>query len=368
VQGSAAIGGIAKLVLDLSVAQSKDQSLDVGVFFMNDGEHGYGDFYKQACLPIYSAGVASGYDVSPWKYIKTYKVFRQYDVLHIHNFNLFVSIAAVLARRKLVYTEHGNFILGRLPTLPDRVNAWLLKVFLNTFVDVVTFNSRFTEHGARSRYGLENVDCELIYNGIDLSFSMRSPEESRLETEIADRLKGKFVVGTSSRFAAFKRIERLIEAFAQFQNGKDTVLLLVGDGPLMSRFNDQIDHLRLREKVIFTGFRTDVHKLQRAMDVCVFPSENEPFGLVAVEALSLGKPVIVFKDGGGLVEIADACGKENIVSDVSELADRLDLFYNDKSELENHRKQRIDCARRFDIQEVTRRFKNLYLKITSCAE
>jgi glycosyltransferase involved in cell wall biosynthesis len=136
----------------------------------------------------------------------------------------------------------------------------------------------------------------------------------------------------------------------------------------MSRFNDQIDHLRLREKVIFTGFRTDVHKLQRAMDVCVFPSENEPFGLVAVEALSLGKPVIVFKDGGGLVEIADACGKENIVSDVSELADRLDLFYNDKSELENHRKQRIDCARRFDIQEVTRRFKNLYLKITSCAE
>jgi glycosyltransferase involved in cell wall biosynthesis len=368
VQGSAAIGGIAKLVFDLATAQKNDRRLDIGIFFMSGCEHGYGEMYKQAGLPIYSAGVASGYDVSPWKYVRTYRIFRRYDVLHIHNFNLFISAAAILARKKLIYTEHGNFILGRRPTLADRVNAWLLRLFLNRFVHFVTFNSRFTEEGARRRYGLVNVNAELIYNGIVLDFPAPNQDGERLDPEIAEQLKGKFVVGTSSRFAAFKRIDRLIAAFAHFQRGKNTVLLLVGDGPLMPQFNAHVHRHRLHDKVVFTGFRTDVRKLQRAMDVCVFPSEHEPFGLVAVEVLSLGKPVIVFRDGGGLVEIAEICGKDDIVDNHDELIARLNYYYNNKSVLEERRKQRIACAGRFDIREVARRFKSLYLKSVSCAE
>ena len=55
-----------------------------------------------------------------------------------------------------------------------------------------------------------------------------------------------------------------------------------------------VGQLGLRDATHFTGFRQDARACQSFMNVCVFPSQNEPFGLVAVETLALGKPTIVF--------------------------------------------------------------------------
>jgi glycosyltransferase involved in cell wall biosynthesis len=180
---------------------------------------------------------------------------------------------------------------------------------------------------------------------------------------IKSRLDGKFVVGTSSRFAEFKRIDRLVSAFRKFQNSRNTVLLLVGDGPEMPRLKNMVRQAGLEEKVVFTGYQTDVRIYQDAMDVCVFPSQGEPFGLVSIEALSLGKPVIVFSDGGGIAEIIGGIAEDDIVDDIDDLAGRLSDYYKAGILVESERNARKDYASHFSVEAMADNFREIYYSV-----
>lgn len=364
--GSAYVGGIEKLVLDLSVPQKQDTSLDVGIFFMRGREGDYEELYRRTGLHIFSAGLTSGYDITPSKFIRAYRIFRQYDILHLHGFNPFIALTAVCSGRRLIYTEHGIFGQGRRRRVADRVKTWLLKLFLNRFVQFITFNSRFTEQVAKHRYGLAKANAAVIYNGIASEDDVGSG--GSIDREIAARLYGKFVVGTTSRFAGFKRIDRLIKAFSQLQEGRNTVLLLVGDGLLREDLEQMVRDRNLCEEVIFTGFRTDVRSFQRVMDVCVFPSQGEPFGLVSVEALSLGKPAIVFRDGGGITEVVGGYSQDDIVESIRDLVERLTYYYDNRPEVDATREDRIAYAKTFDIRVMASRLKSIYLNTAPCAE
>jgi glycosyltransferase involved in cell wall biosynthesis len=367
IQGSALIGGIGKLVRDFSLEQKRDSSLEVGLFFMQTHQGGFYEAFRNTGLDLFSADLVSGYDLHPKKYIYAYRLFRKYDILHFHSFNPFIVLAAILSGSILIFTDHGNYGQGRRRRLSDRINTRLSNIFLNRFVRFITFNSQFTRSMAVERYGLRRVPHEVVYNGIRFDDCSGAGEE--LEPYIAMQLQGRFVVGTSSRFAGFKRIDRLIEAFAEFQRNKqDAVLLLVGDGPLRGELEGLARDRGIGQKVLFAGFRTNVRVYQRAMDVCVFPSQDEPFGLVAVETLSLGKPVIVFSDGGGIVDLIGACSSEDVVAGVPDLVRRLEYYFVHRHEPETVRTRRIAFAKKFNVGDMAQHFKEIYMKCTSCAE
>ena len=365
--GSTHIGGIEKLVLDLSVTQKQDTSLDVGIFFMRTREGDYEELYRRTGLHIFSAGLTSGYDVTLGKYVQAYRIFLQYEILHIHSFSPFMALTAVLSGRRLIFTRHGVSGRGRRRRmLVDPVKSWLLKIFLNHFVDFITFNSLFTERETKHRYGLVQASTNVIYNGIP--FEDDTELDTCVDREIAARLDGKLVVGTTSRFVGFKRIDRLIKAFSQFRQGKNTILLLVGDGPLREDLEQIVRDRNLCGEVVFTGFRTDVRSFQRVMDVCVFPSQEETFGLAAVEALSLGKPVIVFRDGGGIIEVVGGYSQDDVVESIRDLVERLNYYYENRLKVDATREDRITYAKTFDIQVMASQFKSLYLNVAPCVE
>jgi glycosyltransferase involved in cell wall biosynthesis len=60
----------------------------------------------------------------------------------------------------------------------------------------------------------------------------------------------------------------------------------------------QIARLGLQEHVIFTGFRTDIPHVMAAFDIFAHPSWEEPFGVVFLEAMAMGKPVVAWASGG----------------------------------------------------------------------
>jgi glycosyltransferase involved in cell wall biosynthesis len=60
----------------------------------------------------------------------------------------------------------------------------------------------------------------------------------------------------------------------------------------------QIDRLGLKERVIMAGFQTNVPEWMQAMDIIVHASDNEPFGIVVIEAMALGKPVVAGNAAG----------------------------------------------------------------------
>jgi glycosyltransferase involved in cell wall biosynthesis len=353
-------GGIETVVFDLCKAQKDNPSLKVELLVGKKEGAALQKLTEHEVL-VHFADLESGFDFSFSKYRKLKIFFSQFDIIHIHSFNYLVVRAAVESGKKIVFTEHGNFGFGRKKKMTDRINQFLLRRFLRKHADFISFNSKFTAQIARERYRLSGKNSQVIYNGINFSNPL-SPEfkDDALQKEI----EKKFVVGTSSRFAGFKRIDRLIEAFAEFAEGKDAVLLLVGDGIMRNQWELLVKQLGIHERTIFTGYRTDVRQLQGKMDLCVFPSENEPFGLVAIEALSLGKPVLVFSDGGGITELVSQISQNDVVNDVEELVKRMNFYYENRSEIQMKIHDRIQFAKSFDIKRMEENFFRIYKDLT----
>jgi glycosyltransferase involved in cell wall biosynthesis len=357
---SAEIGGIQRLVLDLATFQQQDAGLRVTVLLGKGQGRLIHQFEERGCN-IAIVGLKSGYSFSCFKLWWLVNIFRQFDLIHLHSIHPLVCLAAALSKKKILFSEHGTFGVGRKLTILDRFKNLLKKVFLNTGVDFITFNSAYTQRTAMKLYGLKKTLQAIVYNGTTLADFTN--DLGGVDSLIMEKCRGKFVIGTLSRLTERKRLDRLIEAFTVFEKGKDTVLLLVGDGPLRSQLVSKVTHKGLDSRVIFTGYQTNTTIYQNLMDVCVFPAEKEPFGLVAIEALALGKPAIVFNDGEGLVEIINPLNPDDVVNDIYGLSKRLVYYYSNKNEILRESEKRKNYVQRFSIDRMSEEVYEIYKKL-----
>lgn len=144
-------------------------------------------------------------------------------------------------------------------------------------------------------YGQKAVDegkVTIINNAIDLSrFAFKQEIRDKLRKEMG--LEGKFVVGHVGRFMKQKNHDFLIDIFAELVKQKpESVLLLIGEGPLFGHIRDKVKSLDLQDKVRFLGVRSDVAELYNAMDVFVLPSFYEGLPVVGVEVQANGLPFL----------------------------------------------------------------------------
>ncbi|GJG86390.1 glycosyl transferase [Gemmatimonadetes bacterium T265] len=119
-----------------------------------------------------------------------------------------------------------------------------------------------------------------------------------------------FLAGLHER----KGILTLLESFDQVvQSIPDCRLVVAGDGPLRGEVESRLNGLRASNQVRLLGAvdRTTVRDLMRASSVYCLPSDGEPFGLSALEAMACGKPVVV-TDAGGLQHLVRADGGRKV--------------------------------------------------------
>ena len=352
--GSAHFGGIEKLVYDLSKAQHK-KAVDVGILILKkEGE--FLDRFLKTGIPCYFSNIKSGFDFSFGKYRKIYKILKEYDIVNIHSFNPILSLVLWFSKTQVVYTVHSVRGFGRVKKRFESLKLTFQKVFFNRIVDFITFNSNYS----KSYWSdiLKNTPNKVIYNGIDFSSANYSNDKVKLD------LESNFVIGTSCRFIKWKRVDKLIIAFKKCQEKiPDAKLLLVGDGPERASLEKLAQDLGIEEHVVFTGYRDDVRAYQNSMDVCVFPSTTETFGLVAIETLLLGKPTIVFQDGGGITEIINGVNNEDVVSDENELVQRLIYYFDNNVAITDGVEKRINYAKEFDIEYMAEDFNLVYSQL-----
>jgi glycosyltransferase involved in cell wall biosynthesis len=354
---SAQIGGIERLVLDLAVAQRAAGGIEP-VVLLGAGKGQLLDHYRRAPVDLEMGGLRGGADLSPARLRRITRLFGDADVVHLHSFHPLVARAAARAGVPVVYTEHGAFGLGRRRTLADGVKGWLKRRFVNGEVDFITFNSEHTRRTARSLFDLSRVPQEVVYNGTPV----RRPPDAPPDPAVVERCRGRFVVGTVSRFTRPKRLDRLLDGFARLGD-PNALLLLVGDGAERKNLEAQAERLGIGPAVVFAGYRTGVTAYQRLMDVCVLPSEVEAFGLAAVEALALGKPAIVFRDGGGMAEVVLGFEPRDVVSGVEELALRIEEHREALAGGRDGAAARIAHAQRFDIGVMAERMRGIYARL-----
>lgn len=163
----------------------------------------------------------------------------------------------------------------------------------------------------------------LSWNSVDIDkFSQEENMSFREELGLDDKPVVMFVGNIIKR----KNVESLIEA-KKIANS-DYYLVIVGNGPLFKKLKKKVEDENIRD-VIFTGSRDDVENIIPSCDVLVLPSFSESFGLVLIEALACGKPVIGSNVGGITEIITNDVGLLVNPNKVSSIAGAIDKVVND---------------------------------------
>lgn len=166
------------------------------------------------------------------------------------------------------------------------------------------------------------------------------------------------VIGHVGRFSHQKNHEFLIKLFYELQLKEATaVLLLVGDGELKEEIEKQSVQLGIRDKIIFTGVRSDVEDLLQAMDIFIFPSLYEGLPVSIIEAQASGLPCIISDN------VPIDCKLTNEVYQVG-LSEDLNEWVKIVQQCIKHERQNNYikiCSAGFDIKENAKILENTYL-------
>jgi len=348
---SASIGGIERLVIELAEAQKKT---GVDVAIMLDQKKGqYLESLEKQNIPILESHLKSGFEYNFAKKKGLIQAFNNFDIVHLHNFALLRSQAALNSAAKVVYTIHG---LSKGIRKENKVKYLLreaLKKYYINQVDFIIANSKYTLDGAQKDYKLKPI-AKTILNGSKLTnTAITSPETKNEE----------LIIGLVSRFTPRKRIDRLVQGFSLFlKKGGKGRLILVGDGQTYESIQNLITSMQLSNQVKLVGYSKDVASYYQQFDLCIFPAEQEPFGLVAVEAYNYGLPVLAFQDSGGLKEVILPIEPNNVLADVEELAKRLVFYQETKlyTSADEKQKRKLYAQSNFTIERMEREYYKVY--------
>jgi N-acetyl-alpha-D-glucosaminyl L-malate synthase BshA len=217
------------------------------------------------------------------------------DILHVH-YAIPHSISAYLAKMMLerkvpfVTTLHGTDI-----TLVGNDRSYLpITRFGIEQSDAVTAVSQYLRQRTIDEFQIRRP-ISVIPNFVNCDVYSRSSDVS-LRQRFAGSDETIFI--HISNFRPVKRIEDVIAVFARVRKIFPAKLLLVGDGPERPKAEWLAGTHSVSDDVLFMGKQNDMAPLLSIADILLLPSENESFGLVALEAMACEVPVIATRVGG----------------------------------------------------------------------
>lgn len=218
---------------------------------------------------------------------------RKYKIVHSHINTLSVfSLCAAKSAGVPVRIAHSHSTSNKSEYLKNGLK-FILKPFSKLFA---TRYMACTEYAGRWLFGdreFELGNVFILNNAIDVEkfeYNKELRDLKRKELSIDDET---FVIGHIGRFVEQKNHRFLIDVFYKFHcEYPNSILLLVGQGPLMQEIKDKVNSLKLNEAVQFLGQREDVSELYQAFDLFLFPSLYEGLGMVMIEAQCSGLPCV----------------------------------------------------------------------------
>lgn len=238
------------------------------------------------------------------------------DIMHVH-YAIPYSICALLAKQManqnfyLVTTLHGTdvTVLGEAPALKKMIEFGI------NHSDAVTAVSNSLVDQTNKKFQIEKP-IQRIYNFVDLAeYKRQNLPEKRLQYATPQE---KILLHVSN-FRAVKRVKDVVVVFERVQREVPAKLLLVGEGPEFDNVKQFVKELGLTSKVCLLGKQNEVASLYSLADLLIIPSEKESFGLVAIEAMACGVPV-VGSNAGGLPEVI-AHGETGYLSPIGDVED-----------------------------------------------
>jgi len=290
----------------------------------------------------------------------------RFDVVHTHTSKAgALGRLAALGRAAIVHSPHGHIFdpTARIPGVsghPLRIAVFYAVERLAALVTdrIVTLTE--LERAEFVSLGIARpARCEAIHDAVDPD-RVRALAEAHATTRAAFGMaEGAPLVVSVGRLASEKGHSHLLDALA----GLDGVqLLLVGDGPERAALETHARALGLDRRVRFLGVREDAMAILALADACALPSLYEGFGMVVLEAMSLGVPVVASRAGGLPEVIRD--GETGLLvppADAPALAAALRSVVLDRALARRiSEKAREAVRQQFDLSRMIDRVESLY--------
>jgi glycosyltransferase involved in cell wall biosynthesis len=281
----------------------------------------------------------------------------------IHSAMVELNMATVLLR---AFFPPAIRVLIREDTSPSALNAqgrnhpsfwnWLYRRLYPRADKIICVGDHIVDELAEN-FGIARRKLARIYNPVDLDRARRLAEAG----ENPYRGKG-FHLVAAGRLAREKGFDVLLDAMPLVQAAvSDSDLTILGEGVCQPDLLAQQERLGLRGTVHFAGFLPNPHPYFKHADLFVLPSRWEGFGLVAIEALAVGTPVVATDCPGAVREILAGCPLAEIVppSDSQALARGIiAALTSARSGFEPH--QGLDSfLSRFDVKTVMREYEEI---------
>jgi glycosyltransferase involved in cell wall biosynthesis len=229
-----------------------------------------------------------------------------YDVVHAHGrHNMALPLSVAAAMRVPVRIAHVHNMTDSHDR--DPIQRAYKRAMKRLLLHSATWILGCSTAALESLYGEGAIPAharlEMLPYGIDMAAFTPRPGRTAALRELGIP-PGARMAGHVGRFVWEKNHAFLIEIFAELARRDPAwFLLLVGDGRLRSEIEQAVAAAGLGKRVRFAGVRTDVPDLMSAMDVFLFPSLIEGFGLVLVEAQALGLPCVLGQHLPGDVDV-----------------------------------------------------------------
>lgn len=249
----------------------------------------------------------------------------QPNILHLHSSKAGTigRVAALGLPTKVIFTAHGWAFTDGVSSGKQRIYK-LIERILNRITDKTILVSRYDYNlGIRAKVIKNNQKAIVIYNGV----------EEVVNIEKRKKLKDtKTILTMTARFDQQKNQELLVRALTEVKS--DVLVRFIGDGPSLDYVRGLATELRVKNKIEFLGYRSDVDELLQKTDIFILITNWEGLPISILEAMRYGIPTIASNVGGINEEIETGISGTLVKNNIQEVAMAIDELANN-DELQN---------------------------------
>jgi 1,2-diacylglycerol 3-alpha-glucosyltransferase len=307
---------------------------------------------------------------------KAKKIITEFnpDLIHIHHPFVLSSVAIMYSKQLgipkilTIHTQYDQYAYYVAP-LPQKLTQEAIKKIVSNLADktdcIVTPSESMK--ALIKNYGMKNR-IEVIPNAIKLSTFREKNELGCLKIRKRYNLKeDEKIILFVGRVATEKSIDKIIKALGIIKKHgiSKTKLLIVGNGPARDELVHLVQALGVEEEVIFCGEVNyeEIRYYYKIADVFTMTSASESFGIVTIEALASGLPVLAVKAPGAMDILTD--GFDGLLTDdnIEHFAKALEKIIRDPELRERLSKGALKTSAKYSINMISERMLNLYREI-----
>lgn len=281
-----------------------------------------------------------------YKYLFNYLKENNFDIVHSHiNKYNYLTLKCAYKRKVKTRISHAHGIDQKTHNIVKKIYRYFLKKGIKKYATKLVACS---ESSGKDLYF--NEPFLTIYNPINIE-QYKFNEHDRKNVRKQYNIKNdKIILGTVGRFSYLKNHQFLFKLLKELD--EKYILMMVGDGELKEEYLEDIKTLYLEDRVIFAGVTDNVSKYLSAMDIFLFPSITEGFGISLIES-----------QANGLYTIAsNTLSQETKISDQIKFLDINDIEVWKKEILVKRERlnHKLIGINKFNIQKNRQIFNKLY--------